>query len=163
MAENKAHVNSIKYVSGNEMMLPQIQPLWSALNQYHCSRSTHFKQHYLGMTFERRTAVLRRKAAGGELHVELAVDVASGRGVGYVVCSINGEGVGEVESVFVEAAFRGIGVGGTLMRHALAWMTQKGAVAKIVEVSVGNEAAWGFYGRFGFLPRKTVLEQPRQV
>jgi ribosomal protein S18 acetylase RimI-like enzyme len=41
-------------------------------------------------------------------------------------------------------------------------MEQKNAAAKVVEVSVGNEGAWGFYGRYGFLPRKTFLEQTKK-
>jgi hypothetical protein len=35
-------------------------------------------------------------------------------------------------------------------------------VEKVVEVSVGNESAWGFYGRYGFLPRKTLLKQVKK-
>jgi hypothetical protein len=38
-------------------------------------------------------------------------------------------------------------------------MDQSGALEKIVETSIGNEQAWRFYGRFGFLPRKTILKQ----
>ncbi|MCW4000447.1 MAG: GNAT family N-acetyltransferase [Candidatus Bathyarchaeota archaeon] len=159
MAKETTPDAGIKYVSGDQTLLPQIKPLWEALNLYHTSRSTHFKGHYRGMTFEKRVAVLLKKSVGGELHLELALDQAAGRGVGYVVCSFGGEGVGEVDSVFVEEAYRGRGIGDKLMKNTLAWMEQRGALKKTVEVSVGNEAAWGFYGRYGFLPRKTVLEQ----
>jgi hypothetical protein len=38
-------------------------------------------------------------------------------------------------------------------------MDKEGAAAKIVEVVAGNEQAFGFYARYGFLPRKTVLKQ----
>ncbi len=45
-----------------------------------------------------------------------------------------------------------------MIQKALDWMEQNGATEKIVVVSVGNEKVWDFYGRFGFLPRKTVLK-----
>jgi ribosomal protein S18 acetylase RimI-like enzyme len=46
-----------------------------------------------------------------------------------------------------------------LMQKALAWMDEKAAEKKVVAVGVGNEYALGFYARYGFCPRKTVLEQ----
>jgi ribosomal protein S18 acetylase RimI-like enzyme len=54
-----------------------------------------------------------------------------------------------------------LGIGDSLMKKALSWMDQKGAMAKIVEVGTGNEQAFNFYARYGFLPRKTVLKQVR--
>jgi ribosomal protein S18 acetylase RimI-like enzyme len=150
----------IKYTSGDQLLLDTVKPLWEELNNHHCSCSEHFKSHYRAMTFEKRkTAILKKTINGGELRVDFAVDEVTGKGVGYIVSSINAEGTGEIESVYVDGVYRRIGVGGMLMRNALAWMTQKGVVEKIVEVSVGNEAAWGFYGKFGFMPRKTVLKQ----
>jgi diamine N-acetyltransferase len=53
-------------------------------------------------------------------------------------------------------------IGETLVEDALAWMDECGAVEKVVEVSVGNESVWAFYGRFGFLPRKTLLKQVKK-
>jgi ribosomal protein S18 acetylase RimI-like enzyme len=111
------------------------------------------------MTFEKRKAYLLKKTQRGVLHVDLAFDEATGEVVGYLVSSVV-EKTGEIESVFVHAKYRHMGVGGSLMQNALAWMEQQGATSKIVEVSVGNEGAFGFYGGFGFLPRKTVLQQP---
>lgn len=48
------------------------------------------------------------------------------------------------------------------MKKALCWMEQEGAVQKIVDVGAGNEAAFGFYAKYGFLPRKTVLKQVKK-
>ncbi len=149
----------IKYVHGDQNVLDEVMELWEELNRYHCESSEHFKQHYLGMTFEKRRADLIGKAAGGELRVDLAIDEATGRGVGYIVSTVDSAKIGEIDSVYVDAVYRGMGVGGKLMQNALAWLDQSGAVEKTVEVSVGNESAWGFYGRFGFMPRKTTLKQ----
>ena len=81
---------------------------------------------------------------------------------GYCVSSLDSEKTGEIESIFVDATYRRTGIGGSLMENALSWMNQEGAVAKIVEVAAGNEKAFGFYGRYGFLPRKTVLKQVKK-
>ncbi len=100
--------------------------------------------------------------AGGEMYVELAVDESTGRSVGYAVSTLNAQMTGEVESIYVEPAYRQMGIGKAMMKDALEWMDQKNAVGKQVEVSVGNEVAWGFYGRFGFKPRKTLLIQMKE-
>jgi diamine N-acetyltransferase len=151
--------SSVKFVDGDEGLLDQLRGLWEALNRHHLELSTNFKQHYQNMTFEVRKAGLLKKANGGEMHVTIAQDQATGQAVGYLVSSVNAEKTGEIESVYVDPTYRRRGVGAQLMQYALAWMDQKGALEKVVEVCVGNEAAWGFYGRFGFLPRKTLLKQ----
>ncbi len=110
------------------------------------------------MNFEKRKATLHKKASLGELWVDLAFDETTGEAVGYVVSSVIDK-VGEVDSVFVKKTYRRIGIGDMLMQQALAWMTWRSAETKIVDVSVGNEGAFDFYGRYGFLPRKTVLQQ----
>jgi diamine N-acetyltransferase len=160
MSKQTASNTKIKYINGDQSLLDTVKPLWEELNIYHCKRSEHFKSHYRAMTFDKRkAAILKKTVGGGELRVDLAVDGATGKEVGYIISSVNAEKVGEIESVYVNDAYRRMGVGGALMCSALVWMDQKGVVEKLVEVSVGNEVAWGFYGRFGFKPRKTVLKQ----
>jgi diamine N-acetyltransferase len=153
----------IKYIFGSEVLLDQIKVLWEALNRYHLGLSTNFKQHYRNMTFEKRKAGLLKKADAGKMRVDLAFDEKSGRNVGYCVSSVSLENIGEIESIFVDTAYRGIGIGNRLMKKMLYWMEQEEVVEKIVEVAVGNEQAWGFYARYGFLPRKTVLKQVKRV
>lgn len=55
--------------------------------------------------------------------------------------------------------YRGWGLGEKLLSNAIAWMDEMGAHTKTVSVAVGNETAFRFYERFGFYPRKTVMEQ----
>jgi diamine N-acetyltransferase len=150
----------IWYVSGNEALLDEVKTLWEALNQHLLECSRDFKQHYSDMTWEKRKRALMRKAEGGEMHLDLAMDEASGKTVGYCISSTNKEEkTGEVESIYVEEAFRKRGIGSELMLKALAWMDQKGAEKKVVAVTSGNEEAFIFYRRFGFVKRKTVMEQ----
>jgi len=155
--------NRIKYIEGDEVLLDQIKPLWEALNGYHLALSQNFKKYYLDMTFQKRKADLLKKAAFGEIRVDIAFDEASGQNVGYCVSGLTHEKTGEIKSIFVSEAFRGIGIGDALMQKALGWLEQKGAADKIVEVAAGNECAWGFYARYGFLPRKTMLKQVKKV
>jgi diamine N-acetyltransferase len=150
---------NIKYFQGEENILDDVQDLWQALNQHLCQCSTYFKSHYMRMTFEKRKNKLLSKTQNNKLHVDIAVDEDTGQRIGYLISSINQEKTGEIDSIFVYPEYRGTGVGGMLMRNALAWMDQNGAQEKIVEATFGNETAWGFYGRFGFLPRKTLLQR----
>jgi GNAT superfamily N-acetyltransferase len=158
----EADKTKIQYLSGGKEMLDSIAPLWKGLNEHHCRLAMVFKPYYKSMTFEKRKSVLLAKTQDGELHVFAALDEACGRPVGYCICSLDKFKVGKIESFFVDAEYRGCGIGDGLIRKALAWMDEKGAVTKIVEVSVGNEQAFGFYANYGFYPRKTMLEQVRK-
>ena len=79
------------------------------------------------------------------MRVDLAVDEASGCSVGYCVNNLNGEKTGEIESILVNVAYRGLGIGDSLIRNTLSWMDEEGAAAKIVKVGAGNEQVFGFY------------------
>jgi ribosomal protein S18 acetylase RimI-like enzyme len=159
VSEDMRNKPNIKYVSGNEVLLDNIRLLWEGLNHHNFNLSPYFKQYYVDMNFEKRKAFLLKKVVSAELRVNIAVDVISGQNVGYCVSSIDGEKTGEIESIFVASNYRGWGIGDRLMKMALTWMDEKKAVAKIVEVAVGNEQALGFYDRYGFRTRKTVLKQ----
>jgi diamine N-acetyltransferase len=149
----------VSFVFGDESLLDRVKPLWEELNRHHLKLSPNFKQYYQAMTFEKRKIDLLKKAACGEIRVDLAVDSASKVVVGYCVTSLNLEKTGEIESIFVYEAYRGLGIGGTFMKNALQWLYEKGAAAKIVEVGAGNEQAFGFYEKYSFFPRKTMLKQ----
>ena len=152
----------IRYSNGDQTLLDRIKLLWEELNNHHCQHSPNFKDHYNQMTFEKRKSDLLKKSLSGEMRVDLAVDEGSGFNVGYCVSSLNGEKTGEIESIFVNIAYKGLGIGDSLIKNALSWMDNQGAVAKIVEVGDGNEKAFGFYARYGFLPRKMVLKQVKK-
>ena len=115
------------------------------------------------MTWQKRRYTLLKRATDGALFVEIAQDENTDRQIGYVIASLNVDKIGEIESIYVKLSYRGLGIGDKLMKDSLGWMEQNGVNEKQVEVSVGNEIAWGFYGRYGFMPRKTLLKQIKKV
>lgn len=159
MTKNHANLPEIKYITGTESLLDEVKVMWEALNQYMEKHSTYFGDHFRAMTFQKRKIDLLKKATRGKIRVDVAVDKTTDQGVGYLVSSINWEKTGEIDSIFVYESYRGMGIGDALMQKALAWIDQHGATNKVVEVTVGNEQVFRFYCRYGFLPRKTLLEQ----
>ncbi|MDD3306838.1 MAG: GNAT family N-acetyltransferase [Acetobacterium sp.] len=89
----------------------------------------------------------------------MAVDQETAKNVGYCISRIEFSGDAEMESLYVLENYRGMGLGEKLLSNAIAWMDEMGAHSKTVSVAVGNEKAFSFYERFGFYPRKTLLEQ----
>lgn len=142
--------------------LDLIGPLWLELRQMHRARSTHFRSALGSKSFEERRDELLEKAAGGLMRVELARE-DDGRVVGYCVSSVGPDMTGEVDSIFVTAAYRNMGIGTALMEGALRWMEGLGAKRKVLLAIVGNEEVHTFYARFGFLPKSVLLEQVPQT
>jgi ribosomal-protein-alanine N-acetyltransferase len=62
--------------------------------------------------------------------------------------------VGELEvfNIAVNAALRRQGLGGALLRHALAWAGRQGFTSVFLEVREGNVAAIALYRSCGFAP-----------
>ncbi len=159
MSAHNAGISKISFLCGNESLLDEVRQLWEELNQHHLSLSPNFKPYYEEMTFPKRKQALLQKTARGEMRVDIAVDREKNRKVGYCISSLDCEQTGEVESIYVLEAYRGMGIGGKLMKSALSWMETKEAAKKIVIVAAGNEQAFGFYERYGFRVRKTMLEE----
>ncbi|NLG84512.1 MAG: GNAT family N-acetyltransferase [Firmicutes bacterium] len=152
--------DQIEIIHGGEELLDRIEPLWERLRDHHRARAGRFAAWFARHTFARRRDELRRKSLGGALLVEIARDPATGRDVGYCVSSLDAEGQGEIESIFVEEAYRRRGLGDGFLHRALTWLAEKGARDVKIVVACGNEEALGFYARYGFYPRTYVLRQP---
>jgi ribosomal protein S18 acetylase RimI-like enzyme len=58
----------------------------------------------------------------------------------------------------VDAEYRKLGLGDQLMKHAMHWLDEQKASSRMVSVAEGNEDVFPFYQRYGFYPRKTLLE-----
>jgi ribosomal protein S18 acetylase RimI-like enzyme len=147
---------TIVYITGSTELLDAVGPLWEKLNVHHAAQSPHFGEDYAARTYAWRKSGLLKK--DGNLRVELAQDADTEKVVGYCVSLVTEES-GVIESIFIEADYRRQGIGDTLVQHALAWMDKHDVPMKRVVVAVGNEEAFGFYGRYGFQPRHIVLQQ----
>ena len=148
---------TINFVSGSTELLDTIRPLWEKLNKHHASVSPHFQHDFNGYTFEQRTANLSKKHEKSAIRIVIAQ--TSLQPVGYVICAVDENRVGEIESIYVDEAFRGLGVGKQLMERALAWLDSQHTESNMIDVAVGNEDAYRFYARYGFYPRVTTLKQ----
>ena len=138
-----------------------IAPLWEKLRRHHENRSKNFKKRYRHFRFEDRMAVLMEKVRGDLVHILAAREFPGGKIVGYCISSVDYLGGGEIDSLYVEERFRKDGVGSGLMERSLAWLEpQKVPPEKVkIVVAAGNEEAYPFYGKFGFIESKHVLER----
>ena len=150
---------SIEYIETDDKNIDSISGLWKKLNQQHRDNSPHFSHIYADRTFEWRKNLLLKKSELRVIRVILAKDNTSGEILGYCVGSISGENQGEIDSIFVESEYRKSGIGDELMKRALNWMNEKQVEGKTLGVAAGNEHVFGFYGRYGFYPKTTILEQ----
>jgi len=139
---------------GGEELLDSAGPLWLELFAHHCARSERYAATHAGFDWPRRRQLLLDKSSdGGSLRVSLAVD---GEPVAYCFSTIDARGRGEVESLYVRATHRRLGLGGALVRRHLDWF--RGVDRVVVGVAQGNEEAFAFYEALGFRVRVTVLE-----
>jgi GNAT superfamily N-acetyltransferase len=148
---------SITYVAGGIELLGEIQPLWEQLNRHHAAISPYFADDFRDYKFNERKAKLLKKYQPENLRIDIAQ--SQGCNMGYLISAIATDGVGEIESIFIEENFRGQAIGDQLMRRALAWLDGRGVHTKVIAVAVGNERAYSFYERFGFYPRVVTLKQ----
>lgn len=153
-------MEELDHRSGGVELLDAVEPLWEELRARHVACSVHFGAQLESVPFVRRREAFERRAREGGLRVEVARN--GERDVAYCVGTIDGDGVAEVESLFVDESLCGRGVGAELMRRVLAWMDERGARRRVLGVAVGNERAGSLYERFGFRPRTVVWEQVRE-
>ncbi len=150
--------NKVKLVLSDYSSLDQIRDLWRQLNDHHIKCETVFETEYANLTFAQRKQELLNKSEGGITLLVLAE--SDNRYVGYCAASINRAGVGEIDSLFLESAYRGQNIGERMMDAGLKWLKDHNAKKIKVVVYAGNEKVIDFYRRYGFEPRKIVLEEP---
>lgn len=139
--------------------LEKVRPLWERLNTHHAQLSRHFSTPRMNRTFESRRQEFLENAKEGKLRIELVYHANEQLPLAYCITNISSEGVGEIDSLYVEENFRNRGIGTELMRHALEWLNREGAAAKTVVVLHENDAVLNFYERFGFHPDTINLRQ----
>lgn len=149
----------VEYIEGNEQLLDEVHILWEELIQDHRVKSKHFTSRYDNRNFDDRKAGLIEKTKTVALRIDLVKDSDTGRGVGYCICSVSHEKIGEVDSIYIVPEHRALGIGDSLMRRALNWMDRHYTEKKVISIAGGNEQVFSFYGRYGFYPKNTILEQ----
>ncbi len=141
--------------------LDLVEPLWEGLAVHHRERAAAsapvFLDEMAALSFAARRDELLAKNRDRALRVELAVDPAAGAPVGYCVASGAPGRHGEVESIYVDPAYRDRGIGGALLDRAAAWMDELGTVEQALSVFAANDRVLPFYARHGFVPRFLVL------
>lgn len=133
-----------------------IKDLWEKNRLYHEKLSEFFKEFYRSVRFEQRIK------AFGELDadkVKITVARDGGEYIGYCISTAI-DGKGELESLHVDEASRGLGVGKKLALGHLAWMREKGCKVIGVTVSHENAATISFYRKLGFVPNTLYMQQP---
>ncbi len=146
----------ISYIEVGEEELDKIRPLWEKLIEHVKARSTHFGDWFETRTFGQRKTEFLNKSKRGKLHISLAVD--GSESIGYCVSSICCE-TGEIDSIFVEEGYRSSGIGGQMMKRALAWMEEEQIESVNIIASIGNEEVLSFYQKYGFFPKQILLKQ----
>jgi len=145
-------------VVGEEAIIV-VEPLWQKLRAYHSPLLAGFPGTKPPFNFEPRKQEILAKAEPGKIRVELVSAASDRSDIAYCISTVSKDGQGEIDSMFVEEAFRGRGIGSELVRRALAWLAGAGATSKVVTVAHANEEALAFYKRFGFEPRMILLQQ----
>ncbi len=154
-------MSNLLFKRGSINDLDQIEPLWKKLIQHHFELSDNFKISIKNVTWEYRKSVLLNKSK--EVLLDYVLDETNSI-VGYCISTIDKDDgkIGEIDSLFVDKAYRNFGVGKTLMNKAMEWLALKETETQRLSVGVGNEDVLSFYKQFDFYPRSIKLERMKK-
>ncbi len=151
-------MDSFQFVTGSTELLDFVEPLWEKLNMHHENSSNYFKDKFANQKFTTRKNKFL-STGNQEIKIDLIKDIENNLYIGYCISTVNKELVGEIDSLFVEAAYRKFGLGDKLMIRALDWLDKSHVKTKIIAVAEGNEQVLDFYKKHGFYKRRIILEQ----
>lgn len=148
----------MKIVPATADRIPELRPLWEALEVHHADLPAVPSIRPLADSWERRQERYRDWLADGSGRLFLAEQ--EGRVIGYLMLTISdppeswdvGSRAGEIETMSVLPGERSGGVGAALMDAALAEAAREGVRAIGVGVAHSNVDAISFYERAGFKP-----------
>lgn len=130
-----------------------IRTLWWELVENNAETSTYFAPFFRSFTFETRLEMLGDKMKKGMCMRTLAVMDEEGEPQGFCTVTYHPEAKdGELEMLYMRPNQRGKGTGSRLMQAAMDIFEENGIVSPSINVACGNEAAMGFYAKFGFHP-----------
>lgn len=140
-------------ISYNEVEI--IRDLWEKNRQYHENSSEYFKDSYRHISFEQR---IKAFSVFNNETLKITVARSNGEYIGYCISTII-DGKGEIESLHVDAANRGNGIGKKLVMKHMEWMNEKNCKVIGVTVSQENEPTILFYKKLGFYPNTLYMQQ----
>ncbi|MBV8102093.1 MAG: GNAT family N-acetyltransferase [Verrucomicrobia bacterium] len=165
---NTDGLKQLKFVEGGAELLDRIEPLWKQQTALHVEKSLHFAESFTTANFSDRKRVFDQKARSGTLLVILAI-AGSDEIAGYTVCSVCEQlsdlgacKIGEIDSMFILASYRRLGIGRKFLVRSMEWFEQNRAEKVIALVAVGNEEVLEFYRHAGLLPRAILLQRKDQ-
>jgi len=132
--------------------LPEIEGLWRELNAHHAQHASNFKNYFETLTFESRIKQLQHKE-----NLSLLVSSDSGEYVGYCIATTD-KSKGEIDSIYVKAGHRGQKIGHQLITRAMDWLRLHHCSEIVLYVAEGDEEVLGFYEKYGFAKRYTIME-----
>ncbi len=151
--------NILEIISGSDELLDVIRPLREGLFRHHAKLTEHFASDFsLEKIDETENGLLACSRRGG-LHIAVAQTKDGAHHVGFCITRILADKTGDIFSMFVDEAYRGLGIGQKLMMDALRYLNQKGVDTINTHVLYGNEKVLSFYQKFGLYPRTIVLRR----
>lgn len=132
-----------------------IKNLWEKNRQYHENSSEYFKDSYRCISFNQRMGAF---SVFNSDNIKISVAKSNEEYIGYCISTII-DGRGELESLHVDEAQRGKGIGKKLVMKHLEWMKKKNCNVIGVTVSQENEATISFYRQLGFYPNTLYMQQ----
>lgn len=136
-----------------------VKPLWEELNSYLHSGSSHFKDELAKRTFSERINSYMEKANAAPYLIQVvSIDEKL---IGYALASIDGEHVGEIDSIYIKQEFRKRKIGDTLVQNMLEFFDQNKTKYDRLNITEGNFGVEEFYNRFGFQTRRYVMHREK--
>jgi GNAT superfamily N-acetyltransferase len=149
---------NFRFECGGPELIDDIEELWRQLALHSSEHSVDFAEHYARRSFDQRRKELRSRAERGKLHIDIVREGTSDHDLGYCVSSVDEQGMGIIESLFVREDERERGIGDLLMGRSLEWLKGNMASSTVVFIVYGNERVLPFYYRYGFRPKALMLE-----
>jgi GNAT superfamily N-acetyltransferase len=131
-----------------------IKSLWQDLNRIHFADSIYYQDFYRNFTFEKRMTFLDEV---DEHDIKLSIIDVARQVKGYCLSSIR-KGIGEIDSLYVDASLRKQDYGTALVSLHKAWFKERHCTKVKVTVAFGHNSVLEFYHKQGFFERLIELE-----
>ncbi len=151
---------TIEYLELNREDIAIIEKMWEKLNRIHHEASKFFSDEYLNKKFIDRKNEILEKAKDGLLKIFIAKDTDTNNIFGYCVRSAC-NGLGEIDSIFVEEPYRKHKVGNEFMIKSDEFFRINGVKKQILSVYAGNDDVIKFYKKYNYYPKYIILEKKR--